>query len=239
MNLIIIFGLVFLFIILAIIFMGVWTYKDASSRGLNAPLWTLVVILIPNLIGLLLYFILGRNSVSGRCPHCKSPIDKSAVYCKKCGEKVDAVSPIKDKSTKKYLICFVASIVLSILCFISFIVFAVMSDNPNNIPGGLSIFKFESNMGNHWNISCYKTNEIEYKEIKINSDSPKYLFVKGSCESGSLSLTIKQGDKIETIDLTNAPDYKKIDLSKFNEGNIELKLDATNAINSEFNSYWE
>jgi hypothetical protein len=239
MNVFLMLGLAFGFIILAMIFMGVWTYKDASSRGLNAPLWTLVVILIPNLIGLLLYFIVGRNSVSGRCANCNSTIDKSSVYCKECGQRLDVINPIKSKSLKKYLIGFVASILLAILCFVSFVVFAMMDDNPCNLADGLSILKVETNIGDRWNIACYKTNKIEYKEIKINSDSPKLLFVKGNCEEGNLTLTIKQGDKVETIDLTNTPDYKKIDLSKFNEGTVELKLDATNATSSEFKSYWE
>lgn len=232
-------GLVFVFIILAMVFMGIWTYKDASSRGLNATLWTLVVILIPNLIGLLLYFLVGRNSVSGRCKNCNATISKSSSYCNKCGEKVNIINPIKDNYSKKYLICFVASIILSILCFVGLIVFAIMGSTSDNSLGGFSLLKVETNIGDHWNISCYKTNEIEYKTIEIKSGSPKYLFVKGNCESGSLDLTIEQGDKIETIDLTNSSDYKKIDLSKFNEGKIELKLDATGATSSEFKSYWE
>lgn len=52
------------FIILTILFIGmiVWVYKDAE-RNSNHPafLWAIVVFLAP-LLGLVLYFLLGRNA---------------------------------------------------------------------------------------------------------------------------------------------------------------------------------
>jgi len=51
-------GLVFLIVFLALV---VWTYSDAKDNSTHpAFLWALVVFLAP-LLGLVLYFLLGRN----------------------------------------------------------------------------------------------------------------------------------------------------------------------------------
>ncbi|MNT76350.1 hypothetical protein D3C72_2153400 [compost metagenome] len=76
---IVIAGLALLFIALNAL-IAVFIYKDASKRNMNAWLWMLAVIYIPNFIGLLLYLFArrrqhipaaadpGNNPV--QCPHC-------------------------------------------------------------------------------------------------------------------------------------------------------------------------
>ncbi|WP_241991896.1 PLDc N-terminal domain-containing protein, partial [Halorubrum sp. SS7] len=52
-------GLVFLVVHLAMI---AWTYSDAESRSDHPPiLWALIVFFAP-VLGILLYFVIGRNS---------------------------------------------------------------------------------------------------------------------------------------------------------------------------------
>ncbi|WP_049908509.1 MULTISPECIES: PLDc N-terminal domain-containing protein [Halorubrum] len=52
-------GLLFFVVHLAMI---VWTYSDAQSRSDHPPiLWALIVFFAP-ILGILLYFIIGRNS---------------------------------------------------------------------------------------------------------------------------------------------------------------------------------
>src|SRR5262245_60724296 len=43
--------------------------KDAGRRGMSRALWTAIVILVPNAIGFILYFLL-RNPVRTNCPKC-------------------------------------------------------------------------------------------------------------------------------------------------------------------------
>ncbi|QSF45041.1 PLDc N-terminal domain-containing protein [Paenibacillus tianjinensis] len=72
-------GLVVLFIALNAL-IAVFIYKDASKRNMNAWLWMLAVIYIPNFIGLLIYLFARRqhHSLSEteprnkpiQCPHC-------------------------------------------------------------------------------------------------------------------------------------------------------------------------
>ena len=45
-------------IILALpIMIGVYVYRDANRRGMNAILWTLVAVFAPSLIGLIIYLL--------------------------------------------------------------------------------------------------------------------------------------------------------------------------------------
>lgn len=60
-----IFTLILLLLIPAILFIGLplWTYLDAQKHSSNSPpLWALLVFLVP-LIGLILYFLLGRDKL--------------------------------------------------------------------------------------------------------------------------------------------------------------------------------
>lgn len=72
-------GLTLLFIALNVL-IAVFIYRDASRRNMNAWLWMLAVIYIPNFIGLLLYLFARRQHYSlsktelgskpMQCPHC-------------------------------------------------------------------------------------------------------------------------------------------------------------------------
>jgi uncharacterized membrane protein YhaH (DUF805 family) len=42
------------------IFILIWVYNDANKRGANGLLWALIV-LVAGILGLLLYFAVGRN----------------------------------------------------------------------------------------------------------------------------------------------------------------------------------
>ncbi|WP_366924135.1 hypothetical protein MFMK1_001087 [Metallumcola ferriviriculae] len=46
------------------ILVGIWIYRDAQSRGLSGPLW-LVVWLVANFIGLIIYLIVRNDYQQG------------------------------------------------------------------------------------------------------------------------------------------------------------------------------
>jgi apolipoprotein N-acyltransferase len=61
-------GVLFIWLIFLLIFLAVtyWVYQDAQKNSQHsAVLWALVVFLAP-LLGLVLYFLLGRNGAGGR-----------------------------------------------------------------------------------------------------------------------------------------------------------------------------
>jgi hypothetical protein len=61
-----------------------FVYGDAKRRGMPAGLWALMVGLIPNLIGFLLYFAL-RQPLLAACGSCGGGIGRSQRFCSICG----------------------------------------------------------------------------------------------------------------------------------------------------------
>jgi hypothetical protein len=57
--------------------------QDAGRRGMSRTLWTLVVILVPNAIGFILYFLL-RSPIRIQCPNCGTVVDPRVNYCPHC-----------------------------------------------------------------------------------------------------------------------------------------------------------
>lgn len=53
--------LVVLLPIILVIFIAVWVYRDAESRGMSGILWVLIVIFVPYFIGLIIYFVVRRD----------------------------------------------------------------------------------------------------------------------------------------------------------------------------------
>lgn len=86
------------FIVLAIIIIlpfvvGVYVYRDARRRGMNAILWALVAAVAPALIGLIVYLLVRGNYSDLRCPRCDAPVKEQFVVCPKCGAKLRASCP--------------------------------------------------------------------------------------------------------------------------------------------------
>lgn len=71
--------------IVAPIAMGIYTYRDAKSRGMDAAAWTVLVVLV-GLIGLIIYLISRKNSTGLSCPRCENDVEPSYMICPKCGQ---------------------------------------------------------------------------------------------------------------------------------------------------------
>ncbi len=77
-------GIVAGLVLAAVLMLTGYVYADAKRRGMNALLWTLLVILIPKAIGFIAYFLL-RKPLLEPCPNCRWPIGSDFAYCPKCG----------------------------------------------------------------------------------------------------------------------------------------------------------
>src|SRR5215471_5720480 len=55
-----------------------YVYGDARRRGMPAGLWVVLVLLIPNLIGFIVYLIL-RRSIFAPCPNCGRGCDLGQI----------------------------------------------------------------------------------------------------------------------------------------------------------------
>ena len=75
------------------ILIGVYVYRDASRRGMNAVLWTLIAILAPSLIGFIIYLLVRGNYSNLKCPRCDATVTEQYVVCPKCGAKLKPSCP--------------------------------------------------------------------------------------------------------------------------------------------------
>lgn len=71
------------------IFVGIsiFIYKDALKHGMDPWMWVVIAVFVPNLIGLIIYFIVRSNKKEEKvkCVQCGSPIDDEYKLCPYCG----------------------------------------------------------------------------------------------------------------------------------------------------------
>ena len=82
---------VYLIILIGIpVLIGVYVYRDAVQRGMNAALWTLVAILAPALVGFIIYLLVRSSYSDLKCPNCAAVVTEQYTVCPKCGTKLKA-----------------------------------------------------------------------------------------------------------------------------------------------------
>ncbi len=74
-----------------LLFIG-YINRDAKRRGMSPVLWTIVAILIPNLLGILLYFVL-RQPLRDACPQCGNAVQPGFNFCPRCSYKLSPSCP--------------------------------------------------------------------------------------------------------------------------------------------------
>jgi len=62
----------------------VFIYGDAKRRGMRYVMWTWLAALIPNCIGIILYFVL-REPMPVHCCQCGCVMQAGFAYCPRCG----------------------------------------------------------------------------------------------------------------------------------------------------------
>ncbi len=84
---------IFLLVILIPIFIGIYVFRDAKRRNMNALLWTLMAILVPGLFGFLIYLLIRGNYSDLHCPQCDTPVEQDFIVCSNCGAKLKPTCP--------------------------------------------------------------------------------------------------------------------------------------------------
>jgi hypothetical protein len=66
--------------------------RDAERRGMNSTLWTLLAILVPYLIGVIIYFLV-REPLPYNCPRCRASVSARFNFCPNCKLSLRASCP--------------------------------------------------------------------------------------------------------------------------------------------------
>jgi hypothetical protein len=69
-----------------------YVYSDAKRRGMRYVMWTLLAALIPNAIGIILYFVL-RDPLPVSCMRCGAQVRPGFAFCPKCGGVLSQACP--------------------------------------------------------------------------------------------------------------------------------------------------
>lgn len=96
--------LAFTFLIPAVFFVFVplygYIYADAKRRGMRYVMWTLLAIFVPDLIGVILYFIL-RDALPPECATCHTLVLARYAFCPSCGTAMKPVCPQCGKALER------------------------------------------------------------------------------------------------------------------------------------------
>jgi RNA polymerase subunit RPABC4/transcription elongation factor Spt4 len=65
---------------------------DAKRRGMRYVMWTWLSILVPNAIGIILYFIF-REPLLAPCAKCGAMAKRTFAFCPSCGEALQPACP--------------------------------------------------------------------------------------------------------------------------------------------------
>ena len=71
-----------------------YVFADARRRAMPPAAWMFVAMLVPNLLGFLLYFVF-RKPVSRPCAYCGQPVNVDQRFCPSCGQPGPAVPVIR------------------------------------------------------------------------------------------------------------------------------------------------
>ena len=66
--------------------------RDAKRRGMSPTLWTIIALIIPNALGIILYFVL-RLPLRCTCPQCRQPVQTGFSFCPHCSCKLSPSCP--------------------------------------------------------------------------------------------------------------------------------------------------
>lgn len=69
-----------------------YVYADAKRRAMRYVMWTFLAALIPNAIGIILYFIM-REPLARPCPNCGTRVRAGFAFCPTCGAALSQACP--------------------------------------------------------------------------------------------------------------------------------------------------
>lgn len=229
--------------LLSVCLIALWVHRDAKSRGLEAGVWTLVVILVPSLLGLLLYLLVGRRESRRPCPACGAAVPEASAFCGYCGAELprEEAQPRARAVGKGPLIAAVVGIVLVVILGVGLVIALAAADGFEWKPS-ISTVYVENSWGDQWSVKWHYSSRGSSDSFTVGADGPRTLSFAGSCGEGPLTLRVYQGETERSFDLSGGAEVAgELDLSIFAPGKIRLALDNGDGQgkNVNFHAKWE
>lgn len=77
--------LLLIFFITVPTLIGIYVYRDARRRSMNATLWALLSAFAPGFVGLIIYLVVRSEHTDLCCRNCGKPVRESFAVCPHCG----------------------------------------------------------------------------------------------------------------------------------------------------------
>lgn len=119
-----------LMILASSILFAIWVYKDAEANGENGLVWLLVVLVVPNLLGIILYLLLVKREKQVRCENCRHMNSYREDYCEICGSPLDK-DIMKENQTNPLWKWALGLLILGIIAILVFFFVATMASVPS------------------------------------------------------------------------------------------------------------
>lgn len=227
-------GILLLLVVGTMIGLGIWTYRDAKSRSLEAGMWTAIVILVPNLIGLLLYFLIGRKQQRTICPSCGAGTEQGKPHCSNCGAVIlqqEEAAAVKPRTSKKPLVIALVCVVLTFVLMIGAIVASIFAQPEMFSARNVTIGQAQTMRPGVWKLSFWYFNGDKARAIEIRQGNPGTLNIDAEITKGTVEMGISaEGLEEERISLNDIDSTYVWDLSGFPDNSrITLHLYADKA----------
>lgn len=234
-------GVLFFWLLMSVFF-GAWVYQDCKKRGDDPVLWVIIIFFVTPMIGFLLYF-LRRREIRRNCSVCGHSVALRAKYCEECGAYIEIQEDMGMKQRqrthhRKLIAAGVVSLVLMIACLAGFIVSAATAGNVNTDPSsdktvwnmGVITMSMSNYWDGVWNFSFKSASDgfVEERRMEIENAHAQKLYADISCgsvpEGASLILWLVQGEKAESVDVTDLSEPLEYPLDGFENGKIRVRL---------------
>jgi len=172
-----------------LVFLGLWTYKDAQIKSEHSPgLWVAVVLLVPNLLGFIAYLLVGRT---------KKDVPATHKY-------------------RRALIACLVIWVLSLGLFVGSAIRMAVTDSFDswgsttiNVSTGSTFMTRDSfsHRNNRWTFTARRADAVRSRNIQLSAGEMTSFHVSGESSDGNVFLRVEQGTRVERFDITMFSGY--------------------------------
>ncbi|MCL2216573.1 MAG: PLDc N-terminal domain-containing protein [Defluviitaleaceae bacterium] len=189
-------------ILAMVFFLCAWTYHDAKVKSTQSPwLWVLVVLLVPNFLGFVVYLLVGRT-------------------------KKDVPAPGKFK-----WMCIIMAVltVISFVVFITGIVRIAFFEGSGAGFSGTTFMSSDISTSSRWTFTARSANAERSRTRNLQGADFENFHVDAAIESGSIYLRLEQGSIIQRVDIGNLFGYIDLQEMGFQPGRLRMTLEMRDA----------
>lgn len=226
-------GVALLAVVGTMIGLGVWTFRDARARGLEAGMWTAIVVLVPNLLGFLLYMLIARKQHKVLCSSCSQKTEASKPFCSNCGANLqnhpamaNPAAAFGKKTGKAPLIVALACVAITVVTMIGAAVAVGMEQPEMFTSKNVSLFQTQTMRPGVWKLSFRYFDGEKANAFTIKDGKPQTFRVNATITKGETELGITvDGEEVQRFSLNDLTDEFTWDLSQYpDKSRVVIKL---------------